>query len=186
MIETEQSVVIDVGIDAVWTHVRDIERWAKLMPGLRECRIIDADRSHWVLKVGAGGLVRTVNVNVHVTEWGGPGRVTFTYDLEGDPVQGGGTYIARAVRSGETEVTLRVEVVGSGQMAKMWEAMGKPLLPQFAKAFAQQLKAEIEAEAENAGIVATEAARPSWPARLVRFVRSLFGMSGTDTAIERR
>ena len=29
-------------------------------------------------------------------------------------------------------------------MAPMWEAMSKPLLPQLAKSFAEQLKAEIE------------------------------------------
>ncbi|WP_395337375.1 SRPBCC family protein [Novosphingobium sp. BL-8H] len=185
MIETEQTVTIGRGIEEVWAHVRDIERWANLMPGLRECRIVDADNSSWVLKIGAGGLVRTVHVNVHVGAWDGPERVAFTYDLDGDPVQGAGTYRARSLGPAETEVTLQVQVIGSGQMAMMWEAMGKPLLPQFARSFAQQLKAEIEtAEVEAAReTMAQTAPRPSVLARLLRLIGKLFGR---PAAIERK
>jgi len=144
MIETEQSILIDASIDSVWDYVRDIRRWAALFPGCRDCTVIDAHDSRWILKVGAGGLVRTVNVLVHVDEWDGPLRVNFSYQLEGDPVGGSGAYIASRKAAHETEVTLRVRVAGSGQMAPLWEAMSKPLLPKLAKAFAAQLKAEIE------------------------------------------
>lgn len=145
MIETEQSVAILRPIEEVWRHVRDIEGWASLMPGLQSCEVLDADRSRWTLKVGAGGLVRTVKVMVEVDEWAGPGLVRFRYRLDGDPVEGGGTYRAHPLASGETEVALHVQVIGSGPMAPMWEALGKPLLPQFARSFAGQLKARIEA-----------------------------------------
>lgn len=43
---------------------------------------------------------------------------------------------------------MRVE--GTGPMAPMWEAMGGPLLPKFAAAFARQLKAGIEQAAATA------------------------------------
>jgi carbon monoxide dehydrogenase subunit G len=145
MIEAEQSVVVDVGIDDVWHYVKDMQRWAGMMPGYRECTLIDADDSRWTLKVGVGGLVRTVKVLVHVEEWDEPERVVFSYQLEGDPVRGGGSYHARRKGAHETEVTLRVRVEGSGPMAPMWEAMSRPLLPQLAKSFAAKLKAEIEA-----------------------------------------
>jgi carbon monoxide dehydrogenase subunit G len=150
MIETEQTVCIQVPIEAVWTYVRDIQRWANLMPGLRECEVIDDNDSRWTLKVGAGGMIRTVRVAVHVEAWDGPERVRFSYRLEGDPVEGGGTYVAARKGPGETEVTLTVQVRGGGPMAPMWEAMGRPLLPQFAKAFAAQLKAAIETAAPQA------------------------------------
>lgn len=144
MIETEQSVAIHRPIDEVWQHVRDIEGWASLMPGLQNCEVIDADRSRWTLKVGAGGLVRLAKVLVDVDEWAGPDLVRFRYRLEGDPVEGSGTYRAQALSPGETYIALHVQVVGSGPMAPMWEALGKPLLPQFARAFAGQLKERIE------------------------------------------
>lgn len=155
MIDTEQSALVNVGIDKVWTYVKDIARWASIMPGYQQCEIIDENNSRWILKVGVGGMVRTVRVQVHVDAWNGPGEVRFTYKLQGDPVQGGGVYTARPMGANQTEIALKVRVEGGGPMAPMWEAMGKPLLPQFARSFADELKAKIE---EFSG---AEAATPS-------------------------
>ncbi len=144
MIETEQSVLIDASNADVWSYVQDISRWAALFPGCRECTVIDECDSRWVIKVGAGGLVRTVNVRVHVDEWAGPNRVQFTFKLEGEPVDGRGTYTSKITGARQTEMSLKVAVTGSGPMAPMWEAVSRPLLPQLARTFAGQLKQEIE------------------------------------------
>src|SRR3546814_7705613 len=63
--------------------------------------------SQWTLKVGAGGLVRTVNVNVHVDQWDGPERVDFSYRLQGEPVVGSGAYVA--TRKGPRQTEIRSE-----------------------------------------------------------------------------
>ena len=171
MIETQQSVVILAPIGDVWTYAKDVERWAEIMPGYQQCEIADEDNSRWVLKVGVGGLVRTVKVQVHVDEWAGPERVDFSFKLEGDPVSGGGSYRAVADGPGATGVTLAVRVVGGGPMAPMWEAMGGPLLPKFALAFAEQLKARIE---ESLGVAEALPARPGLLARIIAWLRGLF------------
>ena len=174
MIETEQTVTIAAPLDTVWNFARDIRRWAELMPGLQDCDVIDDDNSRWTLKVGVGGLVRTVKVDVHVDEWDGPGRVLFSYKLQGDPVQGGGSYLATANGAGATDIVLQVRVEGGGPMAPMWEAMGRPLLPQLARGFAGQLKEGIE---QAAGIETTAAASPRrsvW-ALVLAWLRGLFG-----------
>lgn len=147
MIEAEHSIGIDASINAVWNYVKDIERWANLFPGCQECQVIDDNESQWVIKVGAGGMVKTVNVQVQVTEWAGPEVVNFSFKLQNEPVTGKGRYRASKVSAGQTEITLEVEVTGTGSMAPMWEAMSKPLLPQLAKSFASSLKAEIEQSA---------------------------------------
>jgi carbon monoxide dehydrogenase subunit G len=161
----------------VWDFARDIRRWADLMPGMKDCDVIDADNSRWTLKVGVGGLVRTVRVNVHVDEWDGPGKVLFSYQLEGDPVSGGGTYTANALSPSQTEVALAVRVAGSGPMAPMWEAMGKPMLPTFARGFAEQFRDKIEAGAPSPAAPATVPSdtRPGWLARLWQALLRLFG-----------
>jgi carbon monoxide dehydrogenase subunit G len=177
MIETQQKVVIQAGIDCAWNYARDINKWANLMPGLQSCAIMDPDNSKWVLKVGVGGLVRTVTVLVHVDKWDGPERARFTYRLEGDPVEGGGAYTASRRSAGETEVTLTVRVAGSGAMAPMWEAMGGPLLPKFARSFAEQLKAEIE-KTTGTGAPPTIETPSLWAIvwrGLQRFCRAPFG-----------
>lgn len=172
MIETEQTALVDAGIADVWNYVRDIARWAEIMPGYRECEIIDDNASRWTLKVGVGGMVRTVKVAVNVDEWAGPALVRFTYKLAGDPVQGGGTYRATAIGPRQTEIALTVSVQGSGPMAPMWEAMGKPLLPKFAQDFASQLKDRIE---QSLGQTPPERVATGPLAWLVRLWRRLFG-----------
>lgn len=171
MIETEQSVVIHAPIGDVWTYAKDVERWAEIMPGYQQCEIADEDNSRWVLKVGVGGLVRTVKVQVHVDEWAGPESVTFSFKLEGDPVSGGGSYSAVAEGPSATGVTLAVRVIGGGPMAPMWEAMGAPMLPKFALAFAEQLKARIEA---SLGVAEAAPPKPGLLARIWQWLRGLF------------
>jgi len=174
VIETTQHVIVEASLGAVWDHARDVRRWAAIMPGFRECEIIDDDHSRWILKVGVGGLVRTVKVNVAVTRWAGPGEVDFTYALEGDPVSGGGTYRSEASGPSQTRLALHVEVKGSGPMAPMWEAMGGPLLPKFAAGFAGELKAAIEAElAPGGAVTAPAAARSGLLGRLRQWLRRL-------------
>jgi carbon monoxide dehydrogenase subunit G len=176
MIETEQTVMIDAAIESVWNYVQDMRQWASIMPGYRECSVIDANDSRWTLKVGAGGLVRTVNVAVHVSEWDGPERVNFSFKLEGDPVSGGGSYTASQRGASQTEVILRVRVEGSGPVAPLWEAMGRPLLPQFAKSFAAQLKAKIEQAAPEASApVAASSVFAALAKRLQAWWRAIFG-----------
>jgi len=170
MIEADHSIVIDTGIRSVWNYVEDIRGWALLFPGCKECHVIDDHHSKWVIKVGAGGMVKTVNVLVEVLDWDGPEKVEFNYTLDVEPVTGSGAYTAKKLGENATEVTLKLEVAGNGQMAPMWEAMCKPLLPQMAKSFAGRLKTEIEA---SAGIA--PAPRPSLLARFLAWLRHLFG-----------
>jgi carbon monoxide dehydrogenase subunit G len=181
MIDTAQDIIIDAPIGQVWDVASDITAWANLMPGLQDCVILDQDRSSWILKVGAGGLVRSVKVNVHVARWAGPEEVDFTYSLDGDPVQGGGTYRARALGPQKTEIGLAVRVEGSGPMAPMWEALGRPLLPKLARGFAEQFKAEIE---QRTGVAQAEpvTGTAGWLrrsiARCLAWLRGLTGRSG--------
>jgi carbon monoxide dehydrogenase subunit G len=144
MIETEQSTLMAASIASTWDYVQDIRRWADLFPGCHECTVLDEQDSRWIIKVGAGGLVRTVTVLVHVDEWAGPERVSFSFKLKGDPVEGSGAYSAKSIGPHETEVRLKIGVSGSGALAPMWEAMSRPLLPRLAKSFAERLKVEIE------------------------------------------
>ena len=144
MIETCQSQTIGASLLATWAYVQDIRGWAHLMPGLQNCEILDDNHSLWTLKVGVGGMVRTVRVMVTVDRWAGPEEVDFTYLLQGDPVAGSGTYRARSTGSESSVIELYLAVCGSGPMAPMWEAMGRPLLPRLAAGFIAQLRDAIE------------------------------------------
>jgi ketosteroid isomerase-like protein/carbon monoxide dehydrogenase subunit G len=183
MIEAEHTIEIDAGIDKVWDYVRDIRKWANFFPGCQDCELVDDNHSRWTIKVGAGGMVKTVNVLVHVEQWDGPERVNFSYKLKSEPVVGHGSYSAVGKGPRTTEIALKLQVQGSGQMAPMWEAMGRPLVPQLAKSFAGRLKAQIEGTAvpvESPGRVSRLA---GW---LRRLWRALFGTAKTDRSNEGR
>jgi hypothetical protein len=53
----------------------------------------------------------------------------------------------------------------------MWEAMGGPLLPKFALAFAEQLKARIEG---SLGVAEAAPAKVGLLARIIAWLRGLF------------
>lgn len=178
MIETEQTIIIDAPIDAVWEFAHHIPSWASLMPGLQDFTIEDADRSRWVLKVGAGALVKTVAVQVHVDCWDGPGKATFLFSIENNPVEGGGAYQARALNGNQTEVTFCVRVAGTGPMAPMWEAMGKPLLPKFARAFAEEFKAKVESRGAVPAIESAVADKMGRGSVMVAFWQWIKGVLG--------
>jgi carbon monoxide dehydrogenase subunit G len=177
MIETEQTVTVNCGIEPTWAYARDFERWASIMPGYQTCEIEDEDNSRWILKVGVGALVRTVKVRVHVEQWAGPERVDFSFKLEGDPVSGSGSYLAAPTADGRTDMSLRVRIEGSGPMAPMWEAMGGPVLPKFAMSFAEQLKSRIE-EFNGANPVAQPGAATGGTSLLARLLAWLKGLLG--------
>lgn len=174
MIETEYASDIDAHIDEVWTYVQDIEKWALLFPGCRKCTVINAQDSRWVIKVGAGGLIKTVNVLVHIDRWAGPEQVEFSFKIDGEPVQGSGCYSAAARGARATAIALKVRVEGSGPMAPMWEAVSKPLLPQIAKAFTGKLKAEIETMTAATPVSADRVEQPNWLARFGAWLKTLW------------
>lgn len=176
MIETTQAAPVQCSIDHVWDYVKDIRRWAELMPGLQDCEIIDEDNSRWVLKVGVGALVRTVKVQVRVDEWNGPHSARFRFQLQGDPVEGSGSYVATPDGKDAMEMTLSLQIAGTGPMAPMWEAMASPLLPKFALAFARQLAAGIEQSNAAVGpqVPVSAPAHSGWMAHLFRWIAQLF------------
>ena len=180
MIETTQSVTIDAPITRVWSFAENIDGWAKLMPGLVDCEVIDANDSRWTLKVGVGALIRTVKVFVHVDRWAGPDAADFTYNVESDPVNGNGTFRARSLTPENTEIALAVSVIGEGPMAPRWEAMGKPLLPKFALAFAEQFKTEIEQLSVPTRVLAKPEKKSAFAKLLAWLRQHLRGNRGTD------
>ena len=149
MLEHRQDIVVDAPLARVWGHVGDMANWAAHMPGYQSFEVVSDRESLWILKVGVAALVRTVRVLVHIDRWDGPEAVDFTYRLEGDPVDGVGTYRARTGQEDATEIELWVTINGQGPMSPVWEAMARPILPRLAKGFAEALKTKIEQSADE-------------------------------------
>src|SRR5437773_942796 len=93
MPEVEYQTIIRRPRDAVWDFVKDMNNWAPFLTGYQKHEILSDTDSIWTLKGDVGVLSRTVQLQAHVTEWSGPGRVAFTLTGLNEPVQGGGTLV---------------------------------------------------------------------------------------------
>jgi carbon monoxide dehydrogenase subunit G len=89
--EVEYTTKVALGCEVIWEFVKDMNNWAPYLTGYQKHEIIDETDSVWTLKGDVGVLARIVKLRVHVTEWSGPTRVSFTLTGLNEPVDGGGT-----------------------------------------------------------------------------------------------
>jgi hypothetical protein len=68
-----------------------MNNWAPFLTGYQTHEILGDMDSIWTLKGDVGVLARVVKLKVHVTEWNGPSRVSFTLTGLNEQVDGGGT-----------------------------------------------------------------------------------------------
>ncbi len=95
-----QEIAAPLG--AVWEFARDMSNWAPLVTGYQSHEVRDERASVWTLKGEVGGLSRTVVLDVSVTEWAGPERVTFTFKGLTEPLDGGGSFLAKPLGEAAT------------------------------------------------------------------------------------
>ncbi|RIL06352.1 MAG: hypothetical protein DCC71_07105 [Proteobacteria bacterium] len=88
-----------VPIDRVWDFVQDMDHWGRFVTGYQKHEKHDERRSTWTLKGDVGVLSRTLTFQVEITEWNGPGRVSFTLHGVNEPMQGAGTFTMTTISS---------------------------------------------------------------------------------------
>jgi len=91
--EVTYSTVINAPIETIWDFVKDMNNWAPFVTGYQEHEVIDDADSIWTLNGDVGVMTRKAKFRMHVTEWAGPTRVTFTMIGLTEQVQGGGIFL---------------------------------------------------------------------------------------------
>jgi carbon monoxide dehydrogenase subunit G len=172
MLSTAEKTQIAVPLSDVWKYVSVPANWAAQFPGYVSFEEINPNEYTWTIKVGLGGLVRTVKIRVHVTEWNEPTHVAFTLEGITEPISGTGSFNASEVAAGSTEIALELSISGSGSMANMMEAMARPVLPKLGQTFCTRLKNAIE---EDAGVAEAKEPRVPWYRRWWLLLRAKFG-----------
>ena len=104
MPEVAHTARVSAPLSAVWAFTRDLDNWAQLVTGYQSHTASDETDSTWVIKGDLGGLTRTVELQVHITQWREEDCVEFTLQGANEPVQGSGAFrVRRAVSSDNTE-----------------------------------------------------------------------------------
>jgi carbon monoxide dehydrogenase subunit G len=77
----------------VWEFVKDMGNWAPFIMGYQSHQVIDENRSQWTVKGELGAFARTVRLDVNITEWVPPSRVTFELQGVTESIQGSGSVV---------------------------------------------------------------------------------------------
>lgn len=96
MPEVEHVTTARLPIETIWDFVKEMDNWAGFVAGYQSHEKLSPDDSVWVLKGDVGVLARTVKFQVHVEEWAGPHRVTFSLKGVNEPMEGSGTFLLEA------------------------------------------------------------------------------------------
>lgn len=105
MPEVEHTARVRAPLEAVWDFTRDMGNWATYVTGYQSHTILNETDSVWRLKGDLGAFTRLVELEVRITEWSGPERVSFTLRGINEPVEGSGSFLASAAsgsREGES------------------------------------------------------------------------------------
>lgn len=91
MPEVTFSTTMNLPPESIWEFVKDMNNWAPFLTGYQGHEIKSETHSIWTLKGDVGILSRTVRLDVNITEWDGPRRVSFTLTGLNEMVEGDGT-----------------------------------------------------------------------------------------------
>ncbi len=92
MAVAEYSTSTKLPIETIWDFVKEMDNWAYLVTGYQSHEKQSDEDSTWVLKGDLGPMSRMLKLQVHITEWSGPERVTFELKGINELMDGHGTF----------------------------------------------------------------------------------------------
>jgi carbon monoxide dehydrogenase subunit G len=137
--EAEYTTATRVPIDRVWDFVQEMDNWGRFVTGYQKHEKQSDVDSTWTLKGNVGVLSRTLTFQVKITEWSGPGRVSFTLDGVNEPMRGEGTFTLSSETGdrelGEGAARLRLATRDDGVAAAVPGSPRKNFLFRLLEAF---------------------------------------------------
>jgi carbon monoxide dehydrogenase subunit G len=88
----EHTALVRAPLDAVWEFTRDLNNWAQYVTGYQAHTAKSEADSAWTLKGDVGALTRTVEIEVHITEWRDRESVEFELRGVNEPISGSGAF----------------------------------------------------------------------------------------------
>ncbi len=146
MANAKHIIELQVPIEKIWAYISEIDNWATSVPGYVSHEILNETQSTWAIKGDMGIIKKTAKIQVEITEWNEPKKVSFTFkSLSGD-FAGNGHYKAEAINDNRTRITgyLLIEPENTkGPLATAQKTVLKKFVPRTTKemttAVAEQL-----------------------------------------------
>ncbi|NIJ17828.1 CoxG family protein [Sphingobium vermicomposti] len=131
MPEVEHTTTVAASMPQVWNFVEDMDNWAPFLTGYQRHEKINRDESIWVVKGELGGLTRTAEFKVQVTEWQEPSRVTFVMQGVQEPVTGSGEFLATDLGGGADDASSAPAAAPASTgswLGRLWDRLSRWLL----------------------------------------------------------
>lgn len=137
------SKEVDVPIEVVWGFVSDMNKWAPLVPGYIEHKVLNEKQSTWKFKGDVGKLQKTVTMRIDIIEWKRPTTVRFTLTGLSENVTGKGYFEARTITDFQTEMTGNLNITAKGLMGPVINPILKTLVPKAVRRLTESIVIKI-------------------------------------------
>ncbi|MBY0121773.1 CoxG family protein [Bacillus sp. S/N-304-OC-R1] len=134
---------LDVSIERIWDFVKDMDKWAPLVPGYIEHDILNERQSTWVFKGDIGIMQKTVKLKIDITEWIEPTRVTFKLSGLNENFSGNGYFEAESLPDHTTKMIGNLDITAGGMMGPMINAILKSFVPKTAEELTEAIGNKI-------------------------------------------
>lgn len=145
MAAASHTSTVRVGQQEVWSFVSDMEKWAKLVPGYRQHEMINDKQSKWTFAGNAGILKKSVEVQIDITDWQEPSKVSFDLIGLSDKFTGSGYFEAKAFDDNMTEITGHLEIKAGGITAAVLNPIFTAVLPKATTMLTERVANKIKA-----------------------------------------
>lgn len=134
---------LDVSIDRIWDFVKDMDKWAPLVPGYIGHEILNENQSTWVFKGDIGIMQKTVKLKIDIKEWIEPTRVTFDLTGINENFSGKGYFEAEIISADHTRMIGNLDITAKGMMGPMINTILKSFVPKTAEELTEAIGNKI-------------------------------------------
>lgn len=137
------TVELPVNIETVWDFVQDMNKWAPLVPGYIDHKILNERQSTWSFNGDLGFMKKLVNLKVDIKEWKEPTQVTFNLTGISDNFIGGGYFLAEAIDQNRTKMSGHLDITAKGMMVSIINQVLASFVPKTATELTNAIAAKI-------------------------------------------
>ncbi|MBY7144321.1 SRPBCC family protein [Virgibacillus sp. NKC19-3] len=105
---------LNAPIERIWEFVRDMNKWAPLVPGYIEHKILNDKQSTWKFRADLGVVHRKVSLKIDITKWQKPTIVTFDLTGLNEKFSGNGYFEAESLNATKTKMTGNLDITAKG------------------------------------------------------------------------
>ncbi|GAB3798453.1 CoxG family protein [Virgibacillus kimchii] len=143
---------LQLPIMRVWDFVSDMNNWAPLVPGYIDHEIINDRESYWEFMGDIGILKRKIKLQVTITKWEKPSKVTFNLEGKNEKFTGSGYFEGIALDEDKTQMTGNLDITATGMKSPVINPVLTTFVPKTAEDLTQAVAEKIrETEKENMG-----------------------------------